>query len=211
MRQALEAACERIEDRLVPEVHQRSESARSSALRISGTGAAASITRMRCGSARALEVRGAHALENAILALEAIERLSRSRRLETSNEQSKTSVRSGRGRMRRGREPLDQVAGHALPRSLVRGGRVGKAVADHPRPGLERGRITRATWSARAAKRSSVSTSGVIGLGRIASRSRSARSVPPGSRVWMMAPAWRRSRRRTSGEWTCPPRPRLPM
>src|SRR5690606_2722952 len=50
-------------------------------------------------------------------------------------------------------------------------------------PAWRAGAITRSTWSARAARRSSVSVSADIGCSRIAPRSRSARSVPPGSRV----------------------------
>src|SRR5688572_4471827 len=50
MRQPLHAPRDRIEDRLVPGMHQSSERWRSSALRISGTAAAASTTRTRFGS-----------------------------------------------------------------------------------------------------------------------------------------------------------------
>ena len=46
-------AMQRIQDRLVPGVHQRSDRLRSSALRVSLSEAVASITRTRAGSALA--------------------------------------------------------------------------------------------------------------------------------------------------------------
>ena len=103
----------------------------------------------------------------------------------TSYGQSKTSVRSGaRPGCAASVSRAIRSRGHALARALVGERGVGEAVADHAagRPRAP-GWMTRATWSARAAKMSSVSTIGVIGSARIAWRSRSARSVPPGSRV----------------------------
>ena len=138
VRQPLEAARERIEDWLVPGMHHGSESALQR-LADFGQRLAASITRMRCGSARALEIGGAHTLEEgAVLALESIEGLSLQpfpRDFERAIEHQRAVGNDAR--VRRGRKPLDQVARHALPRSLVRRGRIGEAVADHPGAGLE--------------------------------------------------------------------------
>ena len=74
---------------------------------------------------------------------------------------------------------------HALAGALVGAGRVGEAVADHPAPAPRApGAITCATWSrARREDQQRLAPSGPCGCPSIASRSRSARSVPPGSRV----------------------------
>ena len=134
---------ERIEDRLVPGVHQRSARLRSSALRIvASDGGGVDHAHARRLGLGAREVGGAHALEeSAVLALEAVELLARGaqaldRGLVGAIEHQRAV--GHQPRMRDRGESVDQLRRHALPRALVGGGGIGEAVADHPAARLER-------------------------------------------------------------------------